>query len=92
MDERSDLYSLGALLYTVLTGQAPFEGYTVVDTVMQIRQKKPELPKKFQLSIPDRFQDTVLTLLAKRPESRFQSARELLEDLSRLAKFLDVRV
>jgi serine/threonine-protein kinase len=92
IDGRSDLYSLGALLYTLLAGQPPFEGYTIAETVMQIRQKKPEPPKKFQLAIPDRFQDVVLTLLAKRPESRYQTARALLEDLARIAKFHDVRV
>jgi serine/threonine-protein kinase len=92
IDHRSDLYSLGALLYALLTGQPPFEGYTIVETVLAIRQKKPELPKKYQLSVPTRFQDTVLTLLAKRPESRFETARDLLKDLAKIAKFHDVRV
>jgi hypothetical protein len=92
VDERADLYSLGALLYTLLTGRPPFEGLSLVETVTAIRNKPPELPRKFQLSIPERFQDVVLNLLAKRPEGRYPSAKALLAELDKIAKFLDIRV
>ena len=50
---------------------------------MKIRSGEPEKPKKYQLSIPDLFQGTVLKLLAKRPEDRYQTAAELADDLRR---------
>jgi serine/threonine protein kinase len=92
LDARADLYSLGALLYTMLTGHPPFEGSSLVETVTAIRDRPPEPPRKFQLSTPERFQDTVLKLLAKRPEARHPSAAALLADLDKVAKFHDVRL
>jgi serine/threonine-protein kinase len=90
VDERSDIYSLGALTYALLTGQPPFESYSLVETINKIRQEKPEDPKKYQLSIPERFRQTVLSMLAKRPENRFQSAADLLKDLKGIAKYYKV--
>jgi hypothetical protein len=87
VDARSDLYSLGALLYACLTGHPPFEGDNVIDTIVKIRQAAVAMPKKYQMSIPDAFQAVVLHLLAKRPEERFQSAAELLRELERVGKF-----
>ena len=87
VDTRSDLYSLGATAYALLTGHPPFEGRNLVDTVTKIRTAEPARPKTFQLSIPDQFQDIVLKCLSKRPEDRFQTPSELLRDLERVAKF-----
>jgi serine/threonine protein kinase len=87
LDARSDLYSLGALLYTLLTGRPPFEGRTLIETLTKISREEPAKPRQFQLSIPDRFEGAVLRLLAKRPEARFPSATDLLKELGRIAKF-----
>jgi serine/threonine protein kinase len=86
IDTRTDIYSLGATLYTVLTGKPPFEGKTLVDLVARIRQDDPVPPKKFQDSIPDEFQDAVEKMLAKRPESRYQTAAHVVRALDRVAK------
>jgi serine/threonine protein kinase len=90
VDGRSDLYSLGALVYAMMTGRPPFEGNSLVETIMKIRTGVPVKPKQFQMSIPDRFQGIVLKLLEKRPEDRFQTAAELLKELDRVAKFQNV--
>ena len=87
VDARSDLYSLGALMYAMLTGRPPFEGNNLIETVTKIRQAQPVPPKKFQLAIPDAVEGVTLKLLAKRPEDRFPSAAALLKDMERVAKF-----
>jgi serine/threonine protein kinase len=92
VDGRSDLYSLGATLYHVLTGRPPLEGDGLVDTLAKIRQAEPVRPTKYQLAIPAQFEGTVLRLLAKRPEDRYQSATDLLKDLEWVAKLQGVQV
>jgi serine/threonine protein kinase len=92
VDGRSDLYGLGATVYALITGRPPFAGGSLPELITKIRSAEPEKPKKFQMAIPDLFQGTVLKLLAKRPEERFQSATELLKDLERVGKFAGVSV
>jgi serine/threonine-protein kinase len=87
VDTRSDIYGLGATVYALLTGRPPFEGSTLVEMMQKIRTAEPTKPKKYQLSIPDLFEGTVLRMLAKRPEDRFETPTELLNDLLRVAKF-----
>ncbi len=90
VDARSDLFSLGALLYTLLAGRAPFEGPTPVETLRKIRTEEPARLRQFQMSIPDAFEALVLKLLAKRPEARFPTATAMLAELDRIGKFNQV--
>jgi hypothetical protein len=92
VDERSDIYSLGALVYALLTGRAPIEGSSLIETLTQIRSVTPEKPRKFQMSIPDRFESIVLTMLAKRPEDRFPTAAKLREALEAVGKYQGITV
>lgn len=91
-DNRSDLFSLGATCYALLTGKPPFAGTTMVDTITRIRTAEPAKPTTFQMSIPGLFEGVVLKLLAKRPEERFQSAGELVKELERIGKYNGVLV
>jgi serine/threonine protein kinase len=92
VDGRSDIYSLGATVYALLTGRPPCEGGNLAETIQKIRQAEPVKPKKFQLSIPDLFEGTVTRMLAKRPEDRPQTPSALLADLERVAKYQGVAV
>jgi serine/threonine protein kinase len=92
VDGRSDIYSLGATIYALLTGRPPCEGGSLLETITKIRQAEPVKPKKYQLSIPDLFEGTVMRMLAKRPDDRFQKPADLLADLERVAKFQGVKV
>jgi len=86
VDIRADIYSLGATLYTMLTGRPPFEGPTLTELVTRIRQDDPIPPKRFQDSIPDEFQDVVERMLAKRPEMRHQTPAHAARALERVMK------
>jgi serine/threonine-protein kinase len=83
-DVRSDLYSLGTLVYLVLTGKPPFVGKNPTETAALIREATPAPPRQHQKSMPEAFEAAVFSLLAKRPEERFQTPAELLNDLARI--------
>jgi serine/threonine protein kinase len=88
VDERADLYSLGATLYALLTGRPPFMGHSQAELVRMIRNDTPRSPREFQMAIPDQFAGIVLKLLAKRPDDRYPSAKALRADLERIGKLL----
>ena len=87
IDPRSDIFNLGALMYSFLSGHPPFEGGSLAETITKIRRERPEPPKQYQLAIPEAFQGVVLQMLAKRPEDRYQTVAELLRDLERVLKY-----
>jgi serine/threonine protein kinase len=90
IDGRSDLFSLGATVYALLTGRPPFAGNTFVETITKIRNAEPVKPTKYQMSIPGLFEGVVLKMLAKVPDQRYQTAKELVTELERIGKFQGV--
>jgi len=85
LDARSDLFSLGVVLYQVASGQPPFQGRTSVDLAAAILMKTPPPLSTLRADIPPRLDDIVAQCLEKDPELRFQSASELRVSLKRLA-------
>ena len=75
-DERSDIYSLGSVLYLLVAGQVPFQEETVIKTVMALRTRTPVRPTKLCPDIPDDLEQVILKSLEKDPEDRYQSADE----------------
>lgn len=83
VDRTSDVYSLGAILYSLLTGQPPFHGASVVDTMMDVVHKEP-LPPRAILQTVDRGLETIcLKCLQKARGERYATAADLADDLGR---------
>lgn len=78
LDGRSDLFSLGCILYECLTGRRAFEGTQFVEILAQILHAHPPAPSAFRGELDDRHDEILRRLLAKEPEDRFQSADELV--------------
>lgn len=84
VDARTDVYSLGCVLYEMLTGQAPFTGDTPLSVAYQHVRERPVAPSKRHAGITPELDAVVLTALAKKPEKRYQSAAEMQADLRRV--------
>ncbi len=85
VDHRSDIFSVGAILYEMLTGRRAFRGETEVDTITAVLREDPPEINLEQASIPLSFQQVIHHCLEKDPENRFQSARDLAFALETLA-------
>ncbi len=79
----SDVYSLGAILYQLLTGQAPFLGETALATLQQVVTEDPVPPSKHNPLSPPDLETICLKCLEKKPERRYHTARALVEELER---------
>ena len=83
LDARSDVYSLGATFYEVLTGRPPFTGENAMEILMELVNDDPVSPRRVNPVIPADPDTIIMKCLEKDPERRYQSAKELAEDLER---------
>ena len=86
VDKTSDLYSLGIVLYELLTGTVPFTGDTPVEIAMKHLSAIPDPPSERRAEVPHALDQVVLRALAKDPHDRYESAEEMDADLERVAR------
>src|SRR6516225_4079958 len=89
VDHRSDLFSLGSVIYFLLTGRPPFAGNTLGEVLDNVVHKQPEAIARFNYDVPPELERITLKLLAKQVDRRYQSARDLLVDLKNLRREID---
>lgn len=88
VDARSDLFALGALLYECITGKPAFSGGGMIEIAAQIIHKDPSPPSSINPRVSEELDRVTLKALAKKPEERYQSAGEMLEDLRAVQEML----
>ena len=90
VDQTSDLYSLGVVLFELLTGQVPFTGDTPLEIAMKHLSEPPKAPSELRPEVPHDLDLVVLRALAKDPSDRYESAEEMDTDLERVLQGLPV--
>ncbi len=85
-DEKADIYSVGVMLYEMLTGKLPFQADSAVSVAIMQLQRDPQLPTEINGSIPLGLEQITMHAMQKTPERRYQSASEMLCDLSQFRK------
>lgn len=81
IDEKTDIYSVGIMLFEMLTGQLPFEAESPVSVAIKQIQSQAVLPRSLNPSIPKGLEEITMKAMEKNPANRYQSATEMLEDI-----------
>lgn len=86
VDYRTDQFSFGVVLYELVTGKRPFKGHTAGEQIVAICRDEPEPALKLNPALPPRIDQLIRTCMAKQPENRFPSTRQLLAELEFLTR------
>src|SRR5215213_8044007 len=91
VDARTDIWSLGAVLYEIVTGHVPFGGETSTDVLSLILQKQPPPIARYSADVPEELERIITKSLVKDRDDRYQTVKDLLIDLQRLRRQLDLK-
>lgn len=89
VDGRSDLFSLGVILYTMLTGHRPFQGNSALTVALKVQKHDPVPATAFNTELPPELDCVVARAIAKNPAERYQTGMEMVLDLQRLRNGID---
>ena len=81
VDKRSDVFSLGVILYELITGRRPFEGDNITTVIYKIVNEDPSSPSELKKGLPVGFEHVILKALAKNPENRYTSCQEFAAEI-----------
>jgi eukaryotic-like serine/threonine-protein kinase len=90
VDQRTDIWSVGVVLYEMLAGCVPFQGKDIHRQIIAIQETEPAPLSQLVEGVPDRLEEIVFKCLAKNKDERYQTAKDLLIDLRNLRRKLDV--
>lgn len=90
-DGKTDIYSVGVMMYEMLTGKLPFDGENAVSVALMHLQVVPEAPRKLNPSIPEGIEEITMKAMQKQPLDRYQSAQDMLTDIERFRMNPSVR-
>lgn len=90
IDGKSDIYSVGILMYEMLTGKKPFDTDNPVTVALMQMQNKAELPRNINPNIPEGMEEIVLKAIEKDPDNRYQSANDMIKDIERFKSYPDM--
>src|SRR5437588_1974034 len=90
VDQRSDIWSLGVVMYEMIAARTPFQGETVSDIISNILNREPQPMARFARNVPESVEWLIMKALNKDREGRHQTARELLSDIRRIKQRLSI--
>lgn len=88
--EKSDLYSLGIVMYEMVTGELPFDGDSAIGIALKHLQEHAVEPRELRPDLPDSVNRVIMKALEKDPEKRFSSAREMMQELQYILRGMDL--